>query len=250
MSGKGTPMERYDEFTYGERIAGVYDRFYAEVEKGQVDVLEELARGGPVLELGVGTGRIAVPLQERGVAVEGIEASPDMIAKLREKPGGEAIQVHEGSFASFDLDSEYPLILVVFNTLFALQSQDEQLQCMKSAASHLATEGVFLIEAFVPDLCRFPRQQNVDAVVVEQDVVRLSVTRLDPVAQRVTTNHVQLREDGVRMFPVKLRYAWPAELDLMARMAGLKLDDRWGGWAREEFSAESDKHISVYRRSS
>lgn len=241
-------MEGYDEFTYGERIAEVYDRFYGDVESGLVDVLEELAGGGRALELGVGTGRIAIPLHERGVHVAGIEASPDMISMLREKPGGEAIEVHHGSFGDFDLDSDFSLVFVVFNTLFALLTQEEQVQCFQSVAEHLSVRGKFLVEAFVPDLCRYEREEQVSAVEVDQDGVRLAVSRLDPAAQQVRTQHVQLNEDGVKMFPVKLRYVWPAEMDLMAQMAGLELEHRWGGWHKEDFRAESDKHVSVYAR--
>lgn len=241
-------MNDYDELTYGGRIAEVYDRFYPEVEQGQIDVLEELARGGPVLELGIGTGRIAIPLHDRDVRIQGIDASPDMIEKLRQKAGGEAIEVHQASFADFDLQAEFSLIYVVFNTFFALQTQEEQIQCMHSVAAHLSDEGRFLVEAFVPDPCRFPGEENVSAVEVDQDEVRLSVSKLDPVAQQVMTQHVQLNEAGVRLFPVKLRYAWPSELDLMARMAGLKLEHRWGSWDKDELSAESGKHVSVYVR--
>ena len=239
-------MDNYDETTYGERIAQVYDQLYPEVDDAALDLLEEFADGGRVLELGVGTGRIAIPLYERGVKIRGIDASPAMITKLREKPGGDVIEVSQGSFVDLPVEGEFSLIFVAFNTLFALLTQDEQLQCIQSVASHLSSGGSFLVEAFVPDLCRYSRQQNVTAVDVNEQQVRLDVSRLDPISQQVTSQHMLLSEGSVKLFPVKLRYIWPSELDLMARIAGLELKHRWGGWQKEKFEADSGKHVSVY----
>lgn len=241
-------MEQFDEHTYGERIAEVYDRFFSDVDEAAIDLLEELAGGGPVLELGVGTGRIALPLHERGVKVVGIDASPAMLARLREKPGGDEIEVYEGSFVDLPVEGAFSLIFVAFNTLFALLTQDEQLRCIRNVASHLADDGVFLVEAFVPDLCRYDRQQRVNTVRLSEDEVHLDMSQLDPVSQQVTSQRVVLSSDGIDLYPVKLRYIWPSELDLMARMAGLQVVHRWGDWQKGEFSATSGKHVSVYAR--
>jgi SAM-dependent methyltransferase len=250
-------MKAYDDATYGERIAAVYDEFYASYEEEAIDLLSELAAGGRVLELGIGTGRIALPLAERGLDVAGIDASEAMVGKLRAKPGGDQIHVVQGSFAEFpaDLaDARFDLIFVVFNTFFALLTQEEQLQCLRSVAAHLSDDesprgpGRFLIEAFVPDLKRFDRGQTVRVVHLAEDTVRLEATQLDPVAQQISSQHVILSESGIQLYPVKLRYAWPSELDLMAKLAGLKLQDRWDSWRRDPFRDESGKHVSVYSK--
>lgn len=239
-------MENFDELTYGERIAEVYDRFYLDADESTIDLLEDLADGGKVLELGIGTGRIALPLHKRGIKVVGIDSSPAMITKLREKPLGDEIEVHEGSFIDLPVEGKFSLIFIVFNTLFALLTQEDQISCIRSVASHLTSNGHFLVEAFVPDLCRYQRHQNVCAVQVDESEVRLDVSQLDPVSQKVTTQHMLLRNNGVKLYPSMLRYIWPSELDLMARIAGLQLKHRWGGWRQEEFNKTSGKHISVY----
>jgi SAM-dependent methyltransferase len=239
-------MDQYDEAMYGDRIAGIYDRLYSDHEGAAVDTLQELAGEGNALELGIGTGRVALPLHHRGVKVTGIDASEAMVEKLRAKPGGADIEVLLSSFAAFDLDARFDLIYVVFNTFFALQTQEEQVGCFRSVAGHLAEGGVFLIEAFVPDLCRFDNGQTVRVVQLSEDEVRLDVAQHDPVGQQVSSQHVLLSEGGVRLYPVKLRYAWPSELDLMAQLAGLRLKHRWGSWEKEAFTEGSGKHISVY----
>ena len=242
-------MERYDEMTYGERIAEIYDELYSDYEESAIDLLQELAGRGPALELGVGTGRVALPLCRRGIKITGIDASEAMIEKLRVKPEGTDIKVVRGNFVEIDLEARFDLIYIVFNTFFSLLTQEEQLRCFQSVAEHLTQEGVFLIEAFVPDLCRFDNHQTVRVVHLSQDLVHLDVARHSPVEQQITTQHVLLSEKGIRLYPVKLRYAWPSELDLMARYAGLTLKYRWGSWEKGEFTAESGKHISVYGRS-
>ncbi len=241
-------MKQFDEATYGERIASIYDELYAEYEGAAVDLLQELAAGGRALELGIGTGRIALPLRQRGIGVTGIDASPAMIARLHAKPGGSEIEVVQGSFAQFDLESRFDLVYVVFNTFFGLLTQEDQVRCFQSVARHLAEDGAFLLEVFVPDPSRFEAHQTVRAVRVEADEVRLDVTRHSPVEQQVSSQHVWLSGEGVRLYPVVLRYAWPSELDLMARLAGLRLRHRWGSWEKGAFSAESTRHISVYGR--
>lgn len=241
-------MKQFDQATYGERIASVYDQLYGEYEEAAVGLLQELAAGGRALELGIGTGRIALPLRQRGVEVTGIDISPAMIARLRAKPGGDQIEVLESSFVEFDLPARFDLAYVVFNTFFSLLTQEEQVGCFRNVARHLKDEGLFLLEVFVPDPCRFEARQTVRAIQVEADEVRLDVTRHNPVRQQVSSQHVWLSEEGIRLFPVVLRYAWPSELDLMARLAGLHLKHRWGSWDKGTFAAGSTRHISVYGR--
>lgn len=194
----------------------------------------------------IGTGRIALPLAGRGIEVHGIDASEAMIARLRAKPGGERIPVTVGDFADVAVEGRFRLVYLVFNTLFALPSQDDQVRCFRNVAAHLTDDGVFVIEAFVPDLARFDRGQRTCLNRVTLDEVVLGVSRHDPVHQRVDSQHVLLRADGIRLLPVSIRYTWPAELDLMARLAGLRLRDRWSGWRREPFTAGSGLHVSVY----
>jgi len=239
-------MESYRPETYGDRIAGIYDDWYGGYDEAALATLRELVQGGRALELGIGTGRIALPLLRSGIAVEGIDASAAMVARLRSKPGGHRIPVALGDFADVAVEGEYDLIYVLFNTFFSLLTQEDQVRCFRNVARHLAPQGSFLVEAFVPDMVRFSGGQAVRAVSVSEDQVRLDVTEIDPVSQQITSQHVVLTEQGVRLYPVKLRYAWPAELDLMARLAGLRLRQRWGNWQQAAFAADSRTHISVY----
>ncbi len=216
-------------------------------EAAAVAFLERLAGGGPALELAIGTGRIALPLATRGVRVDGVDFSPAMVERLRQKPGGDRLAVTLGDFADVPVSGSYRLIYIVFNTLFNLLTQDEQVRCFGNVATHLTAEGVFVVEAFVPAfLYRLRNNQYVDAEAIGVDKVRLDVGRHDPVAQTLDESHVTLTARGVRVAPIVTRYAWPSELDLMARLAGLRLKERWGGWSGEPFSAESERHVSVY----
>ena len=239
-------MESYGAETYGERIAGIYDDWYGAFDDATVATLGELAQGGRALELGIGTGRVALPLQQSGVEVHGIDASEAMVARLRAKPGGESLPVSLGDFAEVDVEGEFSLVYVLVNTFVGLLTQDDQVRCFQNVARHLSADGAFLIEAFVPDLTRFEGGQAVRAIRVGNDEVRFEVSQLDPASQCVTSQQVALTEEGVRLYPVKLRYAWPAELDLMARLAGLHLRHRWDSWKRTPFTELSGKHISVY----
>lgn len=241
-------MTEYRDETYGQRIAGIYDEWYEDVEPGMLELLGELAGEGPALELGIGTGRVALPLQESGVEVHGIDASEEMIARLRAKPGGERIPVTVGDFGHVNVEGPFSLIYVLFNTFFALLTQEEQVRCFKNVARRLSEDGAFLVEAFVPDLARFDQKQTVRATTVGVDEVRLEATRWDPAKQQITSQQIALGEDGVRLYPVKLRFAWPAELDLMAQLAGLRLWQRWENWQRAEFTGDSQRHISVYKQ--
>ncbi|MFP3898306.1 MAG: class I SAM-dependent DNA methyltransferase [Dehalococcoidia bacterium] len=239
-------MDNYREDTYGERIAGVYDAWYDEYDEATVAALLELAGGGRALELGIGTGRLALPLQRSGVVVEGIDSSQAMTARLRSKPGGDRIPVAIGDFADVGVEGQYSLVYVLVNTFFALLSQEEQVRCFRNVAQHISPEGSFVIEAFVPDLSRLSARQTVRVADITDNEIHLDISRIDPVSQQITAQQVVLTEQGIRRYPVKLRYAWPSELDLMARLSGLELKQRWGDWRKGAFSADSHMHISVY----
>jgi SAM-dependent methyltransferase len=244
-------MEGYRPETYGDRIADIYDALMADLPDPAdcADRLAELAGAGPALELGIGTGRVALPLAARGVEVHGIDASAAMVEQLRAKPGGEAIPVTFGDFAGVPVapvEGGYPLVYVVFNTFFALLTQEDQVRCFAGVAGRLAPGGAFVLQGFVPDPTLHPGGQSVRATHLGLEQVRLDLARHDPVAQRVDFQHVLLTGDGIRLLPGAVRYAWPAELDLMARLAGLRLRERWGGWRREPFGAGSGLHVSVY----
>jgi len=240
-------MNFYSDETYGEHVAGVYDEWHPDYDPHAIDALAELARGGRALELGIGTGRIALPLSEKGVEVHGIDASTSMVSRLRWKPGADRITVTHGSFADVPVDGEFALVYVVFNTFFALSSQDEQVRCFRNVAAHLSPDGCFVIEAFVPDLTRFTNRQVNWATKVTADEVQLDVGQLDRATQQVISQKVVITDGNVKLYPVQIRYAWPSELDLMAQLAGLRLRERWSSWQREPFSSESGKHISIYQ---
>lgn len=238
------PVDSFDE-----AAAEIYDDEVRGDEGATVAFLAERARGGAVLELAVGTGRIALPLAATGVRVDGVDLSTHMVAKLRAKPGGELLSVTIGDFADVPVDGRYALIYVVYNTLFNLINQDDQVRCFENVARHLTDDGCFVIEAFVPTyLVRLRDDQYVDAEHVGVDRVILDVGRHDPVAQLLEESHVHLTAKGTTLYPIVCRYAWPSELDLMARLAGLRLIERWADWERTPFSSTSRNHISVYGR--
>ena len=241
-------MNFYSDDTYGERVAGVYDDWYSEYDPLAIDRLAELAQRGRALELGIGTGRIALPLSERNVEVHGIDAAPSMISRLRSKPGAERITVTQGHFADVPVEGEFALVYIVFNTFFGLFSQDAQLRCFRNVAAHLSRDGCFVIEAFVPDVTRFISGQVNWATKVTEDQVDLDVGRHDPATQRVFSQKVVITDGSVRLYPVHIRYVWPSEMDLMAQLAGLQLRERWSNWKREPFTSESTHHISIYER--
>ena len=242
-------MNFYTHETYGERVAGVYDDWYTEYDPHAVDVFAELAGKGRALELGIGTGRIALPLSAKGVEVHGIDAAESMVSRLRAKPGGEKITITSGNFADVPVEGKFALVYIVFNTFFALSSQEEQVQCFRNVAAHLDAGGCFVMEAFVPDVTRFSGGQVNWATKVTADEVQLDVGQHDAATQRVVSQKVVITEGSVRLFPVQIRYCWPSELDLMAQLAGLRLRERWSNWKREPFTSESGQHISVYERS-
>lgn len=214
-----------------------------------VGVLAELAGDGPALELAAGTGWIALPLAARGVRVDGVDFSEAMLERLRSKPGGDELSVTLGDFVEVPVDGAYRLIYIVANSLFNVLTQEGQVRCFQNVAAHLTDDGVFLIEAFHPaSFYRLREDQYVNAEAIEVDLVRLDVLRHDPVAQILEESHVSLTREGVRLNPIVTRYAWPSELDLMARIAGLVLRARWGDWDRRRYAADSPTVISVYGR--
>ena len=195
-----------------------------------------------------GTGRLALPLAAAGVRVEGIDASPAMVERLRAKPGGEAIPVTIGDFADLPVEGAYDLVYVAFNTLYLLATQDEQVRCFQAVARCLRPGGTFAVEGFVPDLSRYRDGQYVSAPRIGVGAVGIDVSHLDAVQQVITAEHVYLAHDYVRVYPVRLRYAWPSELDLMARLAGLRVRARWGGWDGSAFTDRSTQQVVVYER--
>jgi len=218
-------------------------------EAAAVTCLAQLAGTGPALELAIGAGRIAVPLAACGIRVDGIDLSPAMVAQLRARPGGAQIPVTIGDFADMPVPGVYRLIYVVFNSFFNLLTQEDQVRCFENVAAHLADDGVFLIEAYAPDfLYELRNDQYVEAESIEVAEVRLDLLRHDRATQIIEESHVSLSAAGVRLNPVVQRYAWPSELDLMARIAGLRLKHRWGGWNRQPFTPASSLHVSVYGR--
>ena len=247
-------MKHYEPLmSFGEEEAEIYDTEPDVSQRADtaatVALLAGLAGDGPALELAIGTGRVALPLAARGIRVDGVDFSAAMVARLRAKPGGDQIAVTMGNFADVPVQGSYRLIYIVFNTLFNLLTQDEQVRCFENVAAHLTDDGVFVVEAATPNqLMRLRNDQYVDAEALAVNEVRLDVGRYDAVTQRLEESHVVLSAEGVRVHPIVTRYAWPSELDLMARIAGLRLQERWGGWNREPFTSASDNQVAVYGR--
>lgn len=243
-------MDGYDATTYGDLIAEVYDDWYsARMDPGPtVSFLATLAGpGGRALELGVGTGRVALPLAACGVTVVGIEASDAMVRRLRKKDGGDRIDVVAADFADVGADGRFALVYAAFTTFFALRSADDQRRCLRNVAGRLEPGGAFVLDAFVPDPARYDRGQRLAVEDVGAHHVMLEASRHDRNAQRVSAAHLVITEGGLRIYPVELRYAWPAELDAMAEQAGLALAERYHDYDRRPFTASSTHHVSVYR---
>ncbi|MDP6451709.1 MAG: class I SAM-dependent methyltransferase [SAR202 cluster bacterium] len=243
-------MKNYEPgMSFGEDAAKKYEDYKRGDEDEAVAFLEQAARGGPALELAIGAGRIGLPLAATGIRVDGIDFSPDMVAQLRAQPGGADLNVTIGDYADVAVPGKYRLIYIVFNTLHNLLTQDEQVRCFENVADHLTDDGVFVIEGSVPS--RFYRLQNdqyVEAEAIGVDEVRLDVAQHDPVKQLLYENHVSLTSEGVRLNPIVTRHIWPSELDLMARIAGLRLKERWDGWERQPYTSTTEKLVSVYAR--
>jgi SAM-dependent methyltransferase len=211
-----------------------------------VEFLAELAGDGGALELAIGTGRVAVPLVERGVRVAGIELSPDMLAQLRAKPAADMIEVALGDMTTTRVGGSFRLVYLVFNTINNLTTQDAQVACFENAAAHLEPGGCFVIEVGVPDLRRLPPGQTAVPFTVREE--RLGFDTYDVVTQEMWSHHHWRGERGWDALAVPFRYVWPSELDLMARLAGMRLRERWAGWRREPFTADSESHVSVWEK--
>jgi len=243
-------MDGYDETTYGQRWAPFYDQIYADVEDSVIDLLARHAGSPPrALELAIGSGRIALPLAERGVEVVGIDASEAMVAKLRAKPGGETIAVKMGNFVDVEVDDSFPLIYLAFNTIFALLTQEEQVTCFRNVAEHLEPGGRFIIDCFVPDVKRYDSFNTRTGVssIVNVSESHLEMTVYDPINQLINTQLVRIVDgEAPTVLPIKIRFAWPSELDLMARLAGLELEDRFGWYDLRPFNERSTSHMSIY----
>jgi len=243
-----TPMENYDPAeSFNERVAENYDKHVRGDEDAAVAFLERLANGGPALELAIGTGRIAIPLAARGIRVEGIDISAAMINKLRSKPGGDNISANVGDCADVAVARRYRLIYIVFNSLFNLMTQENQVRCFQNAAAHLDDGGAFVVEGNLPtEFCQLRNNQYVDLEDIAVGEIGLDVARYDPVTQILEESHVTVSGQGVRFKPLVTRYIWPGEMDLMARLAGLSLKERWANWHRDPIKVSSTNCISVY----
>jgi len=236
---------------FDERVAAGYDAgsaemFESEVVDATVDFLADLAGGGRALELGIGTGRVALPLRRRGVAVHGIDLSEPMVARMRAKPGGDDVGVTIGDFATTKVDETFGLAYLVFNTITNLTSQDEQVACFRNVAAHLETGGRFVIEVFVPELRRLPPGETVLPFTVTP--TKLDFDEYDVATQTLQSHHYRVVDGELEIFSLPFRYVWPGELDLMARLAGMTLRERWGGWNREPFTGDCRSHVSVWEK--
>lgn len=236
---------------FGEGVAGRYDEDHSEefspgALEPAVDFLAGLARGGAALELGIGTGRIALPLSQRGVRVAGIDLSPAMVARLREKPGGADLPVAIGDFATTRVEGTFALAYLVFNTIMNLTSADQQVACFENAARHLEDDGCFVVEVGIPQLQRLPAGETVRPFTITPE--HLGFDEYDVATQGLVSHHYRLRDGRLDVASVPFRYVWPAELDLMARIAGMRLAERFAGWRREPFTSESERHVSVWRK--
>ncbi len=241
-------MEGYRPSSYGDGIADVYDAWYEAGfdTQGAVEQLALLAAGGPVLELGVGTGRLALPLAARGLRVDGVDASAAMLDRLRAKPGADLLGLTLGDMAEAEPAGRYTLVFVAANTFFGLTTVADQRRCLANVAARLAPGGAFVIEAFVPD-DRIERGSSVEVRTLAADRVVLFVNRFEPATQEAFGQYVDVTEAGIRLRPSHIRYAPPAELDDLAAAVGLALEQRWAGWRGEPFGPDSTAHVSVYR---
>lgn len=236
---------------FDERVAARYDEFEAPMFDPAavgpaVEFLAGHAESGRALELGIGTGRVALPLAERGVPVHGIDMSAAMVARLQAKPGGDDIGVTIGDFSTTVVEGSFSLAYLVFNTISNLTTQAAQVACFRNVAAHLEPGGRFVIEVGVPDLRRLPPGANIQAFHVSE--TRWSFDEYNPADQELTSHHFRMVDGAVDRLAIPFRYVWPAELDLMAQLAGMTLRERWGGWTHEAFTSESGKHVSVWEK--
>jgi SAM-dependent methyltransferase len=238
---------------FGARVAERYDETSADMFDPAkvdpvIDFLAALALDGSALELGIGTGRIALPLAQRGIRIHGIDLSEAMVARLRAKPGSDQIDVTIGDFATTKVEGRFSVAYLVFNTIMNLTSQDEQVACFQNVAAHLQPGGCFVIEVGIPDLQRLPPGETVRAFTVTSE--RLGFDEYDIAVQGLISHHYWIEDGKLEAFAAPFRYVWPAELDLMARLAGMSLRERWSGWKREPYSSDSRQHVSVWEKRS
>lgn len=242
-------MQGYGPTTFGTLNADVYD---AEQDPGTTDAavafISNLAPKGRLLELAIGSGRLALPLARTGLHVEGIEASQEMVDLMRAKPGGEDIPVLIDDMANVAVSGPFDYVLLAFNTVFNLPTQAEQVRLFQNTAKALMPGGAFMVEAFVPNLSAFSNHQKVATKALDMHSLLLEAVQHDPVAQTFHFQRIKFTEAGMKMTPFPMRYAYPPELDLMAQLAGLRLRERWGGWAQEPFNQDSPMHVSVYEK--
>ena len=236
---------------FGESVAARFDERYAHqadpaVVGPIVDLVVELADGGAALELGIGTGRVALPLAARGVPVHGIELSEAMLARMRAKPGADRIGVTVGDFATATVEGTFTVAYVVANTIMNLTTQDEQVACFENVSAHLEPGGCFVIEVLVPRLRRLPPGERFQPFAVSP--THLGFDEYDVARQGLISHHYWIEEGGIEVLSPPFRYVWPSELDLMARLAGMSLRERWAGWAQEPFTSESEKHVSIWEK--
>jgi SAM-dependent methyltransferase len=236
---------------FDEHVAARYDESAAEmfdagVVVPVVDFLVEIAGSGRALELGIGTGRIALPLAQRGVPVHGIDLSKAMVARLRAKPGSEDVGVTIGDFATTTLEGPFSLVYLVFNTIMNPTTQAAQVACFLNAAAHLEPGGCFVIEVTIPGLQRLPPGQTFHVFYASEN--HWGIDEYDVATQGLTSHHLEIMDGRLERFSAPYRYVWPSELDLMAQLAGMRLRERWGGWKREPFTSGSNKHVSVWEK--
>jgi SAM-dependent methyltransferase len=241
-----------DDGYFDDGIAASYDESSAQgsgpsVVGPVVDFLVEKAGSGRALELGIGTGRIALPLAKRGVRVHGIELSKAMAAKLHAKPGGEDLGVTIGDFATTTVDGSFALVYLVFNTIMNLTTQAAQVACFRTVAAHLEPGGCFVVEVMIPELRRLPPGETFHIFDAQEN--SWGIDEYDVANQRLVSHHLEVVDGKLERFSVPFRYVWPAELDLMAQLAGMTLRERWSGWKRERFTSESRQHVSVWETS-
>jgi SAM-dependent methyltransferase len=251
-SGESARRSEAADGYFGEQVASRYDESAADMfEPGAVapvvDLLAELAAGGRALELGIGTGRIALPLAARGVPVHGIDLSTAMVAQLRAKPGADAIGVTIGDFATTHVDGSFRVAYLVFNTIMNLTTQDAQVACFRNVAAHLEPGGRFVIEVMIPDLRLLPPGQTAVPLRISHDSWAFDV--YDVATQQMSSNYVEIVDGRAEYSYYPFRYVWPSELDLMAQLAGMRLRERWAGWNRAPFTSESRQHVSIWEKS-
>jgi SAM-dependent methyltransferase len=245
---EGESMKDYNVSTYGDKVADVYDERHGDYDAEMIERIYELAPNGSAFELGIGTGRVALPLSKRGMRVDGIDSSKSMVRKLKAKPGSKKISVQIGDFADFKTAKKYDVVFVVYNTFYGLLTQDNQISCFKSVHNTLKNGGKFVIEAFVPDPARIAKGQVINVTDLEKDNVSIACNTFDVSSQTADCQLVTISETGIKLVPIVLRYAYPAEFNLMAKLRGFELSDRWANWKKEPFTSNSGFHISIYKK--